>query len=101
MAWNRHARKSPDCKPLIPRIKISFSQIAYHKDLLMARPITPTDQKAEHNLGRIALWLEPSDLEWLSQACNCTDETPEAERERCARIRFRASAALHKAGLRE
>ena len=61
----------------------------------------PTDPKDETAKGRVALWLDPEDLEWLSKTCRCEDDTATAEIERCARIRFRASAALHKAGLRD
>jgi hypothetical protein len=48
-------------------------------------------------MGRIALWLDPEDLHWLAARCCCGDDATELERERCARVRFRASAALHKA----
>ena len=58
----------------------------------------PTDPAAEIAAGRVALWLDQEDLEWLASHCSCDDSTPEAERDRCARIRFRANAALHKAG---
>lgn len=64
----------------------------------MADPTDPNDEAAK---GRVALWLDPADLEWLSQTCRCKDNANPAEIERCARIRFRASAALHKAGLRD
>lgn len=65
------------------------------------KEITPTDSLKEKEMGRIALWLEPSDLEWLSQHCPCGKDATDAEIERCGRIRFRASAALHKAGIRD
>jgi hypothetical protein len=61
----------------------------------------PTDQLDEAARGRIALWLDPADLEWLSVTCRCRETADEAEIERCARIRFRARAALHKAGLKD
>jgi len=48
-------------------------------------------------MGRIALWLDPDDLRWLAARCRCDDEATDMERERCARIRFRAHTALHKA----
>lgn len=48
-------------------------------------------------MGRIALWLDPDDLRWLASRCDCGDDATELDRERCARVRFRASAALHKA----
>ena len=60
---------------------------------------TPTNADAEAAAGRVALWLDPSDLRWLSGRCSCTDETPTEEQDTCARVRFRANAALHKAGL--
>jgi hypothetical protein len=49
----------------------------------MSRPFKPTD---------------PEDLRWLSQRCDCPSGAPAEVTERCARIRFRAQAALHKAG---
>jgi hypothetical protein len=64
----------------------------------MPQPSEPTDPDREASLGRIALWLSPEDLQWLASHCACDDLTADDERERCARVRFRASAALHKAG---
>lgn len=64
-------------------------------------PVTATDPADEAAKGRVALWLDPEDLEWLSRTCRCAPDASEAEQDRCGRIRFRASAALHKAGLRE
>jgi hypothetical protein len=58
-----------------------------------------TDETAEKEKGRIALWLDPSDLEWLSTRCDCPPEASQEQTERCARVRFRARAALHKVGL--
>src|SRR5262249_19032486 len=66
----------------------------------MVNPARPTDEDAERARGRVALWLDVSDLEWLSQRCDCTADTSEIQRDRCARVRFRARAALHKAGFR-
>jgi hypothetical protein len=65
----------------------------------MPHPIVPTDPDREAELGRVALWLDPDDLRWLGTHCTCSDGTPEDEKDRCARVRFRAQAALHKAGL--
>jgi hypothetical protein len=48
-------------------------------------------------MGRVALWLEPEDLRWLADRCRCAEDAEDLERERCARVRFRANAALHKA----
>ena len=67
----------------------------------MKRPIAPTDPGEEAAEGRVALWLDPEDIDYLARHCCCTQDTDEDQRERCARIRFRANAALHKAGLRE
>ena len=66
----------------------------------MSLPIQPTDESAEQNKGRVALWLAPDDLRWLAGHCCCPADAEAAVTERCARIRFRASAALHKAGLK-
>jgi hypothetical protein len=64
-------------------------------------PPAPTDPDREATLGRVALWLEPEDLSWLAARCCCADDASEEERQRCARVRFRASAALHKAARNE
>jgi len=67
----------------------------------MTKPPTPTDPDQETAAGRVALWLAPADLEWLSQHCSCAEDAPDEVRERCGRIRFRANAALHKSGHRD
>ncbi|MCX5231380.1 hypothetical protein ABZY16_25120 [Streptomyces sp. NPDC006553] len=58
-----------------------------------------TDPAAERAKGRVALWLDPEDLRRLSSHCCCSEDASEQEREQCGRIRFRASAALHKHGM--
>ncbi|UNU43212.1 hypothetical protein EAO27_11170 [Sphingopyxis sp. YF1] len=65
----------------------------------MSQPVKPTDSEREIVAGRIALWLDPADLEWLSERCDCPNDAPAEQRDRCARIRFRSRSALHKAGL--
>ena len=59
------------------------------------QPINPDEESAK---GRIALRLDRGDIEWLAKHYACSDDTPADERERRWRIRFRANAALHKAG---
>jgi hypothetical protein len=59
----------------------------------------PTSDDYERAQGRLALWLDPNDIKWLSKHCWCSDNVGEHEKKRCARLRFRAMAALHKAGL--
>lgn len=58
--------------------------------------VVPTDPHAESERGRVALWLDPSDIRWLAQHCCCDDDASEEDRDRCSRIRFRSSAALRK-----
>ena len=65
----------------------------------MERPITPTDTEREATLGRVPLWLDPADLRWLARHCCCPADATEEQRQRCGRLRFRALAALHKAGV--
>ncbi len=60
--------------------------------------IRPTDYEDELAKGRIALWLDKSDIEWIASKCEYDEQASEEERERCGRVRFRANAALHKAG---
>jgi hypothetical protein len=62
----------------------------------MPQEPSPTDPSREADMGRIALWLDPDDLRWLAARCRCGDEATDLERERCARVRFRAHAALDK-----
>jgi hypothetical protein len=59
----------------------------------------PTDVANELEKGRVALWLDPADVEWLSTRCDCPPNASQEQTDRCARVRFRARAALHKAGL--
>ncbi|MGW7527477.1 hypothetical protein [Streptomyces sp. NPDC054783] len=59
----------------------------------------PTDPRAEAGRGRVALWLDPADLRWLAGHCCCPEDADQDTRDRCGRLRFRASAALHKSGL--
>ncbi len=49
-------------------------------------------------MGRVALWLDVDDLACLAEHCCCADDATDEVRERCGRVRFRASAALHKSG---
>ena len=65
----------------------------------MEREVVLTDPERERALGRIALWLDPDDLRWLARHCCCPAEVSEEQRSRCTRLRFRAGAALHKAGV--
>ncbi|KOV66072.1 hypothetical protein [Streptomyces sp. MMG1121] len=58
----------------------------------------PTDPRAEAGRGRVALWLDPADLHWLARHCCCPDDAEQEVKDRCARLRFRAGAALHKSG---
>ncbi|MGW7442039.1 hypothetical protein [Kitasatospora sp. NPDC054795] len=58
----------------------------------------PTNPQVEADRGRIALWLAPADLAWLAKHCGCGVDASEEEKDHCGRIRFRASAALHKHG---
>jgi hypothetical protein len=63
------------------------------------RKIVPTGPEREQALGRIAVWLDPEDARWLAGHCCCPDDASDEQTDRCARLRFRAAAALHKAGL--
>ena len=60
--------------------------------------IIPTDINEEIKKGRIALWLDPDDVRYLSSHCCCTEDATQEQKDRCMRIRFRAHAALHKSG---
>ncbi|GGS01613.1 hypothetical protein GCM10010269_45640 [Streptomyces humidus] len=57
-----------------------------------------TDPSAEAGKGRVPLWLDPEDLRWLADHCCCPANASDADKDRCGRLRFRASAALHKHG---
>ncbi len=60
--------------------------------------IIATDMANEEKKGRVALWLDADDIAWLAKHCCCNNNEPSEIIERCSRIRFRANAALHKAG---
>ncbi|HKB42658.1 MAG TPA: hypothetical protein VKD72_39885 [Gemmataceae bacterium] len=57
----------------------------------------PTDPEREQALGRVAVWLDPEDARWLAHHCCCPDDASAEQTDRCARLRFRFLAALHKA----
>jgi hypothetical protein len=57
---------------------------------------TFTIPSEESDAGRIAVYLDPDDIRWLSTRCKCDDTATDDDQERCARIRFRSSTALHK-----
>ena len=65
----------------------------------MQSKVEPTDVERELAKGRVALWLDPEDLRWLSRHCCCSKEASREVTDRCARVRFRARAALHKSGM--
>jgi hypothetical protein len=67
----------------------------------MSHEVSATDVAEEAEQGRVALWLDPDDLRYLASHCCCAEDTPQEQREQCARIRFRAHAAAHKAGLKD
>lgn len=62
------------------------------------KQIKKTDKYIESEKGRVALWLDPEDVEWLSNHCCCVENAPPKCTDRCLRIRFRSHAALHKSG---
>ena len=63
----------------------------------MTTKTTFTIPSDESDAGRIAVYLDPDDIRWLSSRCECDDSATDNEREHCARIRFRSSTAMHKA----
>lgn len=58
--------------------------------------VVSTNPEEEKKRGRIPLWLDLEDLLFLSKLCVCDENAGEIEKSRCARIRFRANAAIHK-----
>lgn len=58
--------------------------------------VIPTNSQEEAAQGRIALWLTAEDLRWLARHCCCPEDASPDEKDRCGRLRFRASVALHK-----
>ncbi|APU44065.1 hypothetical protein BSL84_34080 [Streptomyces sp. TN58] len=56
----------------------------------------PTNPQEEAAQGRIALWLAAEDLGWLARHCCCPEDASPDEKDRCSRLRFRASTALYK-----
>ncbi|MET9060699.1 hypothetical protein ABZX99_23085 [Streptomyces antibioticus] len=57
-----------------------------------------TDPSTEAGKGRVPLWLDPDDLRRLATHCRCPADASAEEKAHCDRLRFRASAALHKHG---
>ncbi len=63
----------------------------------MNKEVKLTNIEQEIAKDRIIFSLDREDIEWLSKHCCCPENATEEEKERCSRIRFRASSALHKA----
>ena len=58
---------------------------------------TSDDEQAK---GHLAFWLDPEDIEFIvNEWRKIPDDAPTEIRETWARIAFRASSALHKAGI--
>jgi len=63
--------------------------------------LNTTNEQVEKEKGRLALWLDPEDLEFLKNEWRKIPENaPDQVKERWSRIAFRASSALHKAGVK-
>ncbi|QDT45944.1 hypothetical protein Pan241w_60720 [Gimesia alba] len=60
-----------------------------------------TNADAEQEKGRLALWLEPKQIQFLIHEWRTIPkETPEPVRKQWGEVAFRAMAALHKAGIK-
>jgi len=98
LGWQVRARRYGLDALIVCQAQLAQPRLPGWQDGLMPQePPSPTDPSREADMGRIALWLDPDDLRWLAARCRCDDEATDMERERCARIRFRAHTALHKA----
>jgi hypothetical protein len=62
----------------------------------MSSKFHPTIPVDEFAAGRIAVYLDHADVQFLAGHCACNEATPQEERERCQRIRFRSHTAIHK-----
>lgn len=89
------ARRSPLTGSAV--VVIRAANVAYSSTV--STGIEPTEPDREQALGRVALWLDPGDLRWLAAHCCCAADAAQETKDQCLRLRFRASAALHKAGL--
>jgi len=90
-----YGRPCPQCaKPL----RTPKARQCFECDAKVSAAIKPTDATEEQNKGRIAVWLDPEDVRFLAAHCSCSPNAKRGEEQRCGRIRFRASAALHKSG---
>ncbi len=60
-----------------------------------------TNSQFEAEKGRIAFWIDPTDVAFLVDEWRKMPQSdPDPERERWANIAFRGMAALHKAGIK-
>ena len=68
----------------------------------MPENVNPTDATYEAERGRVALWLHADVVRLLAKRCICGQPDGSGRHEQfCEHVRWRADAALHKAGLKE
>jgi hypothetical protein len=63
--------------------------------------VNPTDPEYEAERGRVPLWLDAAVVRLLATTCICGQPDGSGRHEQfCEHVRWRADAALHKAGLK-
>ena len=74
---------------------------AHFEALTSLRDEVGTNSEFEKENGRLALWLEPDDIQFvLSEWRKVSDEENETVKESWGKLSFRCNSALHKAGLK-
>jgi hypothetical protein len=55
----------------------------------MSDDVTPTDPQREEALGRIPLWLDPADVQWIAYRAICGLGPTGRHTPECGRIRWK------------
>ncbi len=96
--WNLQAvLEAAVSGPFLPNYKVILAEA---RDRLRDEG-NLTNADAEQEKGRLALWLDPEQIQFLANEWRkIPKETPETIRKQWGEVAFRAMAALHKAGIK-
>jgi hypothetical protein len=96
--WNLQAvLKTALAEPFLSNYKAMLVEARYR----LRDEENLTNAAAEQEKGRLALWLEPEQIQFLKQEWHkIPEEALEIVRKQWSEVAFRAMSALHKAGIK-